>query len=532
MVQIRWPKSAVPEQPRQAAAQEAHKRRVHSANRRPLRREPPPVSRNVFWSALEAAGAALFSIVAAFVIARLIGPTELGTGASAVAVHVLLWVAVNALFADAIVQRHTIDEATLSSAAWVSTAIGCGAAAVQAASGWLLAWMLHDARLVPMSLLLAVPFPFVGMGGALQGLLTRQRRYRALAMRTLLGQGSGMVIGIVLASAGDGAWAVVVQQAAGSLLAALVLMSVARWRPRLVCHWSAVVSLLRIGLPLTASTLLQIGRYRIFAILIGGTAGATALGQIHVAFRLVDTVREIAFTALWRLLLPILSDRQHDKVALLRQVDQLLRFSSLGMMPLCGGLAVVLVPITTLLLGPTWQAAGVAAEPLVALTVLLALMFPSGVALVAVGHARYALYANGAGLLATVTFVLLLRPTTPWLAMLVWCGAQTFISPYGLWINARALGVGLLRPLRAGTPMLLVSAVAAGLAMTVDAGGLLDILIRRVAVFASVVAACGALLVWSMRATYRRPGPGAGHRSEAEDVQAGGKSPSTMRAET
>jgi O-antigen/teichoic acid export membrane protein len=481
------------------------------------------VSHNVFWSALEAAGAALFSVVAAFIIARLIGPTELGTGATAVAVHVLLWVAVNALFADAIVQRDAIDDATISSAAWASTAIGCGAAVLQAGSGWLLAWMLHDARLVPMSLLLAVPFPFVGMGGALQGLLTRQRRYRALAMRTLLGQGSGMAVGIVLASEGAGAWALVVQQATGSLLAALVLMSVARWWPRSICRWSAVVSLLRIGLPLTASTLLQIGRYRIFAILIGGTAGATALGQIHVAFRLVDTVREIAFTALWRLLLPILSDYQHDDGALLRQVDKLLRFSSIGMMPLCGGLAVVLVPLTTLLLGPAWHAAGVAAEPLVAVTVLLALMFPSGVALIAVGQARYSLYANLAGLLATTTFVLLLRPATPWMAVLVWCGAQVFVSPYSLWVNARALGVGLLRPLYAGVPMLVVSAIAVGAAMMVDAGEPLQAFIQRVAVFATVVIAGGAMLVWSMRAAYFGPATGPGRHSEANTVPAGRK---------
>ena len=490
------------------------------------------MSNNVFWSAAEAAGAALFSVVAAFVIARLIGPTELGTGATAVAVHVLLWVAVNALFADAIVQRDAIDEATLSSAAWASTAIGCGAAAMQAGSGWLLAWMLHDGRLVPMVLLLAVPFPFVGMGGALQGLLTRQRRYRALAMRTLLGQGSGMAIGIVLASEGAGAWAVVVQQAAGSLLAALVLMSVARWRPRAVCRWSAVLSLLQIGLPLTASTLLQIGRYRIFAILIGGTAGVTALGQIHVAFRLVDTVREIAFTALWRLLLPILSEHQHDQVALLRQVDKLLRLSSIGMMPLCGVLAVVLVPLTTLLLGPAWHAAGVAAEPLVALTVLLALMFPSGVALIAVGQARYTLYANLAGLLATSAFVLLFRPATPWMAVMIWCGAQIFISPYSLWVNARALGVGLLRPLQAGAPMLVISAIAVGVAMTVDAAVPLDVLIRRVTVFATVAVACGALLFWSMRAAYFGPVPDPGRRSEADAVPDSAKRSSIMRAKT
>jgi PST family polysaccharide transporter len=475
------------------------------------------MSRNVFWSALEAAGSALFSVAAAFIIARLIGPSELGIGATAVAMHVLLWVAVNALFADAIVQRDAIDETTLSSAAWASTAFGCAAAAAQAGSGWLLAWMLDDPRLVPMALLLAIPFPFVGLGGALQGLLTRQRRYRSLAARTLIGQGSGMALGITLAVSGaGGAWAPVAQQATGSLLAALVLIGVAGWWPRAVCRRASVVSLLRIGLPLTASTLLQIGRYRIFAILIGGTAGATALGQIHVAFRLVDTVRDIAFTALWRLLLPILSEHQHDSAALLRQVDRLLRLTSLGMMPLCGGLAVALVPLTTLILGPTWRAAGAAAEPLVALTVLLALTFPSGVALIAVGQARYTLYANLAGLVATLGFVLLTRPATPSAAVLVWCGVQVFISPYSLWVNARALGVGLFRPLRAGIPMLLVSAVGVAAAMALDAGGPLEVLIRRTVVFVLVVAACGGPLLWSMRAEYFGPGLSPRHRAVAE----------------
>ena len=457
------------------------------------------MKRDVLWSAVEAAGAALFSVASAFVIARLIGPTELGIGASAVAVHVLMWVTVNALFADAIVQRDAIDDEQLSSAAWASLGAGCAAAVVQAGSGWLLAWMLNDSRLVPMALLLAVPLPFVGMGGAMQGLLTRTRRYRALAARTLIGQGAGMAIGIVLASRHAGAWAPVVQQAAGSLLAALVLIGIAGWRPRLVWHWPAVRSLLHIGLPLTASTLLMIGRYRVFAILIGGTAGATALGQVHVAFRLVDTVREITFTAMWRLLLPILSEHQHDSAGLRRQVDRLLALSSLVTLPLCGGLALALVPVTRLILGPAWRAAGEAAEPLVVLMALLALTFPSGAALVATGGARFTLYANIAGLVATVLLVLLVRPATPWDAVLVWCGAQVFISPYSLWVNGKALGVGPARPLRAGMPMALISIAGVAAAMLVDSGGPLEILFRRGSVFIVVLALCGGLWQWLPR---------------------------------
>ena len=408
------------------------------------------MKRHIFWSGLEAASGALLSVISAFAIARLIGPAELGVGAAAAAVHVLLWVAVNALFADALVQRAAVDDAVASSAFWASVAAGTLAVPVQIGSGWVLAGLLHDPRLVPMALLLALPLPLIGAGGAMQGVLTRGRGYRALAARTIVGQGAGAAVGIVLALRGAGAWAPVVQLTISSAAGAATLVATAGWRPRLVCSAAAVRSLLTVGLPLTASTLVQLGRYRLFAILIGGTAGAAALGEVHVAFRLVDTVRELAFTALWRLMLPILSEQQHDRAALLATVDRLLRLSSRLLLPLCAVLAVSLVPVVSVVLGPGWATVGHAALPLVGLMALLGLMFPSGVALVAAGGARQALYANLAGLVSTSALVLIVRPADPWHAVLVWCGGQLFVSPYALWMNGRVLGVGPLRPLQAG----------------------------------------------------------------------------------
>src|SRR6187455_806278 len=133
---------------------------------------------NVFWSALEAAVSAVLSFAAAFVVARLVGPAEVGVAAAAIALHVLLWVAVNALFADALVQRSVVDDATFASAFTASVAVGGLAAAVLLATGPALAWSLADDRLVTMAIALAVPLPLVGAAGPVQGLLTRDRSYR------------------------------------------------------------------------------------------------------------------------------------------------------------------------------------------------------------------------------------------------------------------------------------------------------------------------------------------------------------------
>ena len=406
--------------------------------------------RDAFWSGLEAGVGAILSIVTSFVVARIVGPAELGIGAAATVVHVILWVAVNSLFADALVQRPSLDERVMSSAFWASCLVGCLAMVLQAASGWGLAAMFGDSRLLPMCLVLAAPLPLVGAAGVVQGLLTRERAYRRLALRTLIGQVLGTVVGVLAALGGAGAWAFVCQQAVTSTCGALTLLLGRGWKPARHLDPTAIKSLLTVGLPLTAATLVMIARYRLFAVLLGGTAGAVVLGQTHIAFRLVDTVRELTFTALWRLMLPALSQHQQDRQALLFQVDLWLRRCVMIVGPLCAILAIGLTQVVALVMGPNWTVAGQAALPLVALLAWSGCTFPSGVALVALGQARLALYANLGSLVCSTLGVLAWRPTDPWQAVMIWTVSQILVSPYLMWASARALRVGIFRPLTGG----------------------------------------------------------------------------------
>ena len=430
-------------------------------------------ARDVLWLGVEAAASAGFSVVSAFVVARLVGPAEVGVGAAAVAAHVLLWVGVNALFADAIVQRAALEETAAASAFWASSLAGVAASALQAGAGWPLAWALHDGRLIGMSLALAAPLPLVGAAGAIAGRVTRDRRYRLLAWRALLGQGAGTAVGIMCALAGAGGWALVAQQAIGSAGGALVLLLGARWCPALAFRWAPVSEMLRVGLPLTASTLVLHGRYRLFAVLIGGTAGPTALGEVHLSFRLVDTVRELVSTALWRLMLPRMAACQEDADALHAAVDRWLAGSGLIVFPLCGAMLVSLPLLTQFVLGPVWAPSGRATVPLTLLAAWLFLGFPTGVATVARGVTQYVLRSNLAGTVVLVMAVLVLRPHGAVAASEIWVAAQVLVAPY-IWLtNARVLGSPVLRLLRAGVPSLALAALATGAAYTVPwvAGG-------------------------------------------------------------
>ena len=425
-------------------------------------------ARAVFWSGAEAAASGLLSAVSAFVVARIVGPAELGIGAAIVAVHVLLWVTVNALFADALVQRASLAADDASSAFWASALAGVLGAAVQAAAGVGLAAALGDRRLIAMGLALAAALPLVGAAGAMQGMLTRRRAYRALALRTMIGQGLGTCAGVSAALLGAGAWALVCQQLVTSAAGALCLLVAADFRPRFAIQRAPVRALLRIGVPLTASTLVQHGRYRLFALLIGALAGPAALGQIHMASRLVDTVRDLASTALWRLMLPPMAERQHDRAALQATVDRFVGAYGLVLFPLCGAMLATMAPLVALLLGPVWAPSGRAALPLILLAAYNLLLFAGNVATIARGRPAAFLAANAAATAATLLGVAVLRPADPVDAAWIWLAAQVLVSPYAIAVVARAMQARPWRQARAGLPALALAAAATIAALAVS----------------------------------------------------------------
>jgi hypothetical protein len=120
--------------------------------------------------------------------------------------------------------------------------------------------------------------------------------------------------------------------------------------------------------------------------------------------------------------------------------------------------------------------------------------------LVAVGQARYTLFANLAGLAAMAAAVLLIEPAGPLAAVLVWCASQVVVSPYALWTNARALRVAPLRPLRAGVPMLAVTLLAVAAAFSAPAvfgspGSPAGLIALRLALMVTVSAIGAGLVV-------------------------------------
>jgi PST family polysaccharide transporter len=444
--------------------------------------------------------AGLLAIISGFVVARLAGPAEYGIGIAPAIVHVMLWVLATAIFADPVVQRAEVTQAALAGALHTAIGIGFGAAAIQLAASIALAHSLDDARLPAMGLALALPLPLVGASGVALGILTRARAYRLIAARTVIGQGLGTACGVAAACLGLGAWAVVLQQMVSSLAGAAVLLLAAPppWRRP---DWAAARAMLRIGVPLVSSTLIQAARYRMFSLMAGGIAGGVVLGQVHMAFRMVDTVRELANNALWRLLLPRFAREQNDDAALLAVVDRALASYGVLVFPAFGALFAIIGPLVALLLGPQWLGAADAAPPLILLACLNMLTFAAGAAVIARGYPAGFLGYNAVALASTLLCCWIAAPHSAASASLAWLCGQLIALPVAFVITARVLHAGWLRQIRAGlAPLALgLAASAAAFAMPSVAGGGgsdLHLLVWRLFGWGLVALPGGALMLW------------------------------------
>ena len=423
------------------------------------------------WVVAETATSAVFSLVGLLFVARVIGPQQAGLGALAASAFLLIEGPASMLFGDALMQRRHLSREHVATAFWVTLGVSVAAGLALALLAPLIAAASNLPEMVPMLRALAVLLPLSGLGGMFSGLALRERWYRLLALRTLLGQPMALAAGIAAGLHGAGAWALVVQQSVASVAGfALMALWFRDWRavarsPRV--DRPALKELWAVAGPQVTALVVMTGRYRAFLLVLGLTSTEVVVAATHVAFRMVDVAGSIVVSAIGRLAAPRLAALQHNRTALAECFGMLSRWQSLGGLPVALGLAVVAPRLIEALMGPEWAAA---AAPAQVVGISAALWIAGGPVMalwLAMGRTRMNLWVQGVACVLPLLLMAVLQPATP--AMAAWCWASTaLLLPAGqLHLALQALHRGWLWLAHWMAPALL-----AALAMLVGAEGL------------------------------------------------------------
>lgn len=322
----------------------------------PLPDSPSRVSaaRNLGWSVIAQAWTLIVTIASAMALARLLTPADYGVIAASAPVIGIAHQLQAMGFSTAIIQAAEIDKRQLNALFWTSFAISLVLATAVACSAPVVAHLLGDARLRPVLTIAAVAIVALALAAQPSAILSRNLRFRALAMRDIVSVTIATTVSVGIAVATHSYWALVAGMVLGPVLNFILSAILARWVPCMPTRGAKAGAMLHFGFRVWSANLFNFTSRNADNLIVAYAAGPRQLGIYDRAYRLLLYPINHAVIPLGQVMIPTLS----------RSLDQADRYRvhywrAVGvLLLLCQpALAIAVVwPATVmgLLLGPGW----------------------------------------------------------------------------------------------------------------------------------------------------------------------------------
>ncbi|QIG51832.1 lipopolysaccharide biosynthesis protein [Nordella sp. HKS 07] len=253
--------------------------------------------------------ALLIRLVFLAIMARLLAPQDFGLVAMVTVVTGIFELFSTAGLSAATVQQASISAEEVSTLFWINLVVGALLSLLCLASAPCLAAFYEEPRLLWITAALASGFIISSAGVQHLALLQRDLRYVSLAVIETIAQVGAVAIGIGMALAGLGYWALVGATLAVRVTTTACLWATAGWTPFKPRTSVETGRLLRFGGTITMNNLIIYLGYNLDKALLGRFWGADALGLYGRAFQLIDiptssinsALGGVAFAALSRL---------------------------------------------------------------------------------------------------------------------------------------------------------------------------------------------------------------------------------------
>lgn len=288
------------------------------------------------------------------VLARLLSPGDFGLIAMVGTVMAFLRVFKDAGLSAATVQREGITHAQVSNLFWVNLGVSAVLGALVACLAPVIAWFYKEPKLVGLTLALSITFILGGSTVQHAALLSRQMRFKAIALIEVSSMVVGILVGVIMALTGFNYWSLVGLSVSQELTGIALTWFLSRWRPQLPVRRCGTRSLLNFGANLTVANLVWCVALSMDSLLIGKFFGADAVGLYSRSMALLmQPVRQL-LSPITAVFAPTLARLQSDPDRYRRTFLQVYNAISLVSFMGSGLLLALAKPVVLVLLGDSW----------------------------------------------------------------------------------------------------------------------------------------------------------------------------------
>lgn len=310
--------------------------------------------KNFIWRFAERCGAQLVTFVVSIVLARILSPDDYGTVALVTVFTTILQVFVDSGLGVALIQKKNADDLDFSSVFYFNFVVCIVLYAGMFFAAPIIASFYNNLTLIPIIRVISLTIVISGIKGIQQSFVSRNMLFKRFFFSTLGGTIFSAILGVAMAYAGCGVWAIVAQQLSNTAIDTLILWLTVKWRPKKMFSLERLKTLFSFGWKLLISSLLDTGYSNLRSLVIGKIYSPSDLAYYNQGDKLPSTVITNINTSIASVLLPTLSSKQDDRKQLKNMTRRAIKTSTYIIAPLMMGLAFCAPPIVRLILTEKW----------------------------------------------------------------------------------------------------------------------------------------------------------------------------------
>jgi len=410
------------------------------------------------WLVLGASFGQLSGFIIFVMLARILTPLEFGIVAVASVFIDLSKQFLSSGVPDALIRQPEWDDSFASTAFWITVSAASVVALLAIGVGVPIAYATGHAEVGAVLAALTITLIIDAMRIVFDARLRRDFDFKRLMSREVVTQVIAGIIGIVMAVLGAGAWALVVNRIAASVLGTCATWWLVRWHPRFEFSKAHATELLRFSSGLVGAQALAALNGQVAPLVITFLLGPTSLALFRAGNRVLTMLTQVTITPLQGAALSAFS-RIRDPVALAAAYVRLTGACSLIACPVFIGAGLLGPDLVMVLLGPKWQESGAIMMVSSFVVGAAALNYFFTPVLTAAGNTRYSFFYFLSAVIGNGVLAFFAAPFGT-VAIAASQTARAYISlPLPLTFLRRAIGLPQLTALRSVAAPFLAAAV-------------------------------------------------------------------------
>ncbi|MDE7413463.1 MAG: lipopolysaccharide biosynthesis protein [Muribaculaceae bacterium] len=314
-------------------------------------------ARSIKWNTIDRVSTQLLYAVVGIVLANLLSEKDFGLVGLLLGFQAFANLFVDSGFGTALLQKKDPTERDYSTVFWFNLVVSCAIYIILFFAAPLIARIFHgEVILIPLSRVLFLTFVINALSIVQTNRLMKRMDVKQLAVANSLGLVLSGIVGVWMAVAGWGVWALVWQYVALAVVKTAWLWITGHWWPRSGFALDSLKQIYRVGLSVFSSSMLNTICLQIYTFVIGAL-NFTLLGIYTQADKWSKMSSASVSQILTATFVPLLSNVQDQPETFRRYLTRVNRFTAFLLFPVMLGLAAIGAPLFHTLFGHKWDAA-------------------------------------------------------------------------------------------------------------------------------------------------------------------------------